>query len=136
MKHKFWSKTLPVSLASAAAGLLTPATAFAQRTEGSILPPETVTSGFSITNLGEFIGAILTLIFIIAGVLVFVYIVWGGIQWLTSGGDSGKAEEARNRITAALIGLAIIAIAYALVRLISYFFGITIVGDEQLPKPY
>jgi len=93
-------------------------------------------TGFRIQDIGQFIGAILTLIFIIAGVLVFVYIVWGGIQWLTSGGDSGKAEEARNRITAALIGLAIIAIAYALVRLISYFFGVTIVGDETLPKPY
>ena len=102
----------------------------------SLLPPESVTEGFSITDIGQFIAAILTLIFIIAGVLVFVYIVWGGIQWLTSGGDSGKAEEARNRITAALIGLAIIAIAYALVRLISYFFGVEIIGDKPIPKPF
>ena len=102
----------------------------------SLLPPSSVTEGFSITDIGQFIAAILTLIFIIAGVLVFVYIVWGGIQWLTSGGDSGKAEEARNRITAALIGLAIIAIAYALVRLISYFFGVQIIGDKAIPKPF
>ena len=127
--RKLTLRSLPASL-----GLVSPAAALAQT--NYLIPKSENVSGFSIQDIGQFIGAILTLIFIIAGVLVFVYIVWGGIQWLTSGGDSGKAEEARNRITAALIGLAIIAIAYALVRLISYFFGITIVGDEQLPKPY
>jgi len=104
---------------------------------GNLFIPTEAVAGFSITSLGEFIGAIMQLLFILAGVLVFVYLVWGGIQWLTSGGDSGSTQAARDRITAALVGLAIISISYALVILIQAFFGITIIGDNLvLPQPW
>jgi len=36
-------------------------------------------------------------------------LVWGGIQWVTSGGDKENTQKARDRITHALVGVALIA---------------------------
>lgn len=129
------SKRIQIALTSAGLMALNAAPAFAS-TFTDLRVPTTAITQFSITSIGQFIGAVLSLLFIIAGVLVFVYLVWGGLQWLTSGGDKGATQAARDRITAALVGLAIIAIAYALVRLVQYFFGVQIIGDGAVPTPY
>src|SRR3989344_4973079 len=91
-----------------------------------------------ITDLGRLISTGISVVIIVSGILVFVYLVWGGIEWLTSGGDKGKVEAARNRIVSALVGLAIIAASWALVRIIGYFFGIGagLSGPLTNPKPF
>ena len=88
-------------------------------------------AGIKITDIGKLISSLVSVVFIIAGILTFAFLVMGGIEWLTSGGDKTKTEQARNRITAALVGLAIIAASWALMQLISYFFGIDVFGAHQ-----
>ena len=85
--------------------------------------------GVGIDNLGNFISALIRASIIIAALLTFAYLIWGGIQWLTSGGDKSAYEAARGRITAALIGLAIVAAAYAIMLIIGTFFNVDILGD-------
>ncbi len=36
-----------------------------------------------------------------------IFIVWGGINYVTSGGDATKYEEGRKKITYALVGVAV-----------------------------
>jgi hypothetical protein len=91
--------------------------------------------GFQIEDLGLLISRAIGVALLIAGILVFVYLVWGGIQWITSGGDKAKTEEARSRITAALIGLAIVAAAWAVMQLISFFFGVDVLGGGSSIQP-
>ena len=94
-------------------------------------------AGMKITDIGKLISSLISVVFIVAGILTFAFLVIGGIEWLTSGGDKTKTEQARNRITAALVGLAIIAASWALMQLISYFFGIDVFGGNiTIPKPY
>lgn len=81
-------------------------------------------AGFRIQDLGLLFQRVLNLIMIIAALLVFGYMIWGGVQWITSGGDKGKTEEARNKITSAVIGLAVLAASYALFRVVLYFLGL------------
>lgn len=76
-----------------------------------------------ITDVGKLVTNSINAVLIIAGILIFVYLVWGGLQWMTSGGDKGNVEQARNRITHALIGLAIVAAAWAITLVISNFLG-------------
>lgn len=93
--------------------------------------------GFEITDLGLLISNAIGVALIIAGILVFVFLVWGGIQWISSGGDKGKTEEARARITAALIGLAVVAAAWAVMLLVEYFFGLDVLGGgSTIPRGY
>lgn len=51
-------------------------------------------------------------------ILGIIFLVYGGIQYVTSAGDEGKAEDAKSTITYALIGLFLAACAYALEKLV------------------
>lgn len=79
-----------------------------------------------VTDFGRLISSGIQVALIVAAILTFAYLIWGGIQWITSGGDKAQYEAARGRITAALIGLAIVAAAYAVMELVGYFFGIDV----------
>lgn len=111
---------------SSVAGVLGSAgVAFAQSGPGNLdVNPQD--AGVKITGVGPLIESFIGGALLVAGLLVFAYLILGGIQWITSGGDKGKTEAARNKITAALIGLAIVASSYALMQVIGYFFGINI----------
>jgi hypothetical protein len=94
-------------------------------------------TGMKITDIGVLISRVISVAFIIAGILTFALLVMGGIEWLTSGGDKTKTENARNRITSAIVGLAIVAASWALMKLIAYFFGVDVFeGNINIPKPY
>jgi hypothetical protein len=88
----------------------------------------------SVENIGNLIGAGVGTAFLISFLLVFVMLVWGGIQWVTSGGDKENTQKARDRITHALVGVAIIGGAWALMKLVELFFGVNILSGFDLPK--
>jgi len=73
--------------------------------------------------VGTLIGAILSFVMVIAALLLLLYMIWGGIEWVTSGGDKGKTESARNKITSAVIGMIILAAAFAVTNMVVYFLG-------------
>lgn len=75
------------------------------------------------TDFGVMFSNILNLVMLIAAILVFGFLIMGGIEWITSGGDKGKAEGARNKLTSAVIGLIIIAASWALITLVLRFLG-------------
>jgi hypothetical protein len=76
------------------------------------------------TDLGSFVSKSFSAVLLVAGLATFMYLVYGGVQWIMSGGDKGKLEEARAKLTNGIIGLAIVASAWAIYLLLDYFFGI------------
>jgi len=82
------------------------------------------TKGGSI--LGLLVSNITALLFIFAFCLTLLYLLMGGLQWITSGGDKGQMETARNKITNAMVGLVIVAAAYAIFILVGQFLGVDI----------
>lgn len=91
-----------------------------------------------ITELGTLISAVVGTMLIIAALVTFVYLILGGIQWITSGGDKAGMEAARNKITHAIVGLVIVGSAWAIMALVQNFLGISVIGSGgiNLPKPY
>lgn len=73
---------------------------------------------------GLLIGNLIGAMFIFAFILSFFYLLTGGISWITAGGDKGKLEAARDRITNSLVGLIVVGAAWAVFKLIGQFFGI------------
>lgn len=62
----------------------------------------------------------------IGALMVLIFFIWGAIEWIGSGGDKGKVENARNRITQAVIGLIVLVGSYAIVGFLGeIFFGDT-----------
>lgn len=96
--------------------------AMAQRNANLIGEPVVKPEGFA-ANIGVVINSVLSFVMVIAALLVLFYLIWGGIEWITSGGDKGKTESARNKITAAVIGLIVLAAAYAIFMLVIRFLG-------------
>lgn len=91
-----------------------------------------------ITDLGQLISAVVGTLLVIAALLAFVFLIMGGIQWITSGGDKAGMEAARNKITHAIVGLVIVGAAWAIMVLVQNFLGFNIVGSEgiNIPKPF
>ncbi len=92
---------------------------------------------FRITDIGQLISAVVGTLLIIAALLAFFFLIMGGIQWITSGGDKTGMEAARNKITHAIVGLIIVGAAWAVMLLVQNFLGVTIIGGAlNFPKPY
>ncbi|MGI6278372.1 MAG: pilin [Patescibacteria group bacterium] len=83
--------------------------------------------------LGQTLSNILTLLFIVAGAAFFFMFVLGGVKWIASGGDKEKIEGARKQITAAIVGLVLILSVFAIVGLLNYLFGISLI-KFNLPR--
>lgn len=79
---------------------------------------------FGYTCVGPLISNIVAFAFIIAGIAFFVLLVMGGLEWLTSGGDKTKIQQAQQRISNALIGFAIVAASFAIYTIALQFFGL------------
>jgi len=72
------------------------------------------------TYFGNLWGGIMA----VGGILVLVFFIWGAVEWIASGGDKGKVENARNRITQSIVGLIILIGSYIILGFISeLFFG-------------
>ena len=64
--------------------------------------------------------------FIIGGVVfIFVFIV-GAFQWITAGGDKGQLEDARRRISHAIVGLVVLLLIYLITQFVNYILGLNI----------
>ncbi len=97
-------------------------------------PSDTV----KIESLGALISALVGAMLIIAALLAFLFLILGGIQWITSGGDKTGMEAARNKITHAIVGLVIVGAAWAIMILVQQFLGVQIIGGSgiNIPKPF
>ncbi|MBI3576532.1 hypothetical protein HY086_00645 [Candidatus Gottesmanbacteria bacterium] len=94
-------------------------------------------ANIKIGDLGQLISAVVGALLVIAALLAFFFLILGGIQWITSGGDKTGMEAARNKITHAIVGLVIVGAAWAIMILIQNFLGITVIGGSlNLPKPF
>lgn len=85
--------------------------------------PSYLPSG-GLTNLQGFLSNFLTIFILAAMFLMVIYIVWAGIQWITSGGDKQKLATARGRLTWAIIGFIISMLAIFIVNAVGYFFRV------------
>ncbi|OGE42407.1 hypothetical protein A3B45_04355 [Candidatus Daviesbacteria bacterium RIFCSPLOWO2_01_FULL_39_12] len=95
----------------------------------TITPP---TKGFK--TIGGFIDNVLIVLLSIGAIILLFMIVWGAYEWITSGGDKESVSRARGRITAAFIGLAVLAVAFALAKLAATFLGFDIT-NIIIPTP-
>ena len=72
----------------------------------------------ALEEIGTIISAAVSLILVVGGLIAFVYLLLGGIKWITSGGDSAAVETARSQIVQALIGLIVVFAAWGLIILV------------------
>lgn len=82
--------------------------------------------GLKYDTFGTIVSSLITLVLIIAVVISLFFLIYGGIKWVTSGGDKTGVESARNHIVAAIVGLAIALLAYLIINIVLNMFGISL----------
>ncbi len=78
-------------------------------------------------SIGQYIGDLLSGIFIIGAIFVFVLLVWGAVEWILAGGEKANIEKARGKITGSIIGFVVLAGTLAIFRLIEAVFNLNII---------
>lgn len=61
---------------------------------------------------------ILNSIIAVSGVIAVIFVIIGGVSYMTSAGDPGKAKKAKDTILYALIGMVICVLAFAIVNFV------------------
>lgn len=75
-------------------------------------------NGATSTDLSEIIVNIITGVVGALGIVAAIVIVIGGVNYMTSAGDSGKLQKAKNTILYAVVGLIISVLAFAIVNFV------------------
>ena len=69
-------------------------------------------------KLTGIIRNVINILSVIVGVVAVIMIIFGGLKYITSGGDSSNVSSAKNTIIYAIIGLIIVALAQFIVRFV------------------
>lgn len=85
-------------------------------------PPTIPTGGLNM--LEGILGNGLVLAMVFAAIFALFIILRGGIQWIASGGEKGKVEQARMRIIYGILGLLLVFVSYAIINLVLGLFGV------------
>lgn len=104
------------------------ATVAPQPTIGLNIANDTQWGPLTTLSASSVVSGAIKLLLVVAALLFFFMLVVGGIQWIVSGGDKTGSENARKRITSALVGLAIVFAAWAIVTLVKSIFGVDILN--------
>jgi hypothetical protein len=75
-------------------------------------------------TIGELVGALLPYIFAGAGLLLLLFLVFGGLSLMLSRGDPKAVQSAKDKITGALIGFIIVFASYWIVQIVGRILGI------------
>ncbi len=69
------------------------------------------------TILDGITGKAIDYLSIIGGAIALIFVIWNGIRYIQSNGDTKKAEEARKGVVAAVIGVVLLVLARFLIAL-------------------
>jgi len=76
------------------------------------------------SDIASIINTLVPLLFTGAGLLMLLYLLYGGYHFLISAGDPKAIQEAKGKITFAIVGFLVIFLAYWLVLFLSKMLGI------------
>jgi len=100
------------------------------------VPPMDTTAPLAtgITEIGDFYSIIQVAArwLVVFGIIIgAIFIIWGGVEYITAGGDEESTGSAEKKIVGGLIGIAIVLLAFALVNIVgSFFTGASVVSPS------
>lgn len=83
-------------------------------------------------KFSDLMSKIIGIMTIAGGLWFLIQFVVGAFKWLTSGGDKNNVESAKEHLTHAVIGLAVLVAAYVIAGLIGAIFGLDILNPQKI----
>ena len=84
------------------------------------------------SNLAVVFALVINLVIGVAVALAVIFLIMGGIKYITSGGDAKAADAARSAITNAVIGLVVAIAALAVRAIVGNILGANNVGTPNV----
>lgn len=107
-------------------------TTLALSIDGTPIPAPTGIAHITTNSVGPFGGNILalgvTLMLTLIVLAALFYLVWGGIDWIMSGGDKEGIAKARAKITYALIGIAVAFLSFFIINVVGGTFNVYLIA--------
>ena len=98
----------------------------------NVTPPDNPLERFR--DLGNVLGFVMNVVFYVGIAMTVIFLIIGGIRYITSGGDKEGAEAARGMITNAVIGFVVVLGAFAIKTILVSVLGAT--GNIPTTPPF
>jgi uncharacterized membrane protein len=87
-------------------------------------------AGEVFTDLGSLISQWLPNVYVVAGLILFFFVLLGGFNIITSAGNKEKLSEGGKTLESAVIGFVILFASYWIIQIIQVVTGIPILVSE------
>ena len=96
----------------------------------NILPyaDDVVAEGGGGQVVANIISSLLSVALVVGAIALLLFLVWGAIEWITAGGDSGKIEKARTRITQSIVGILVLSSVIAIFMIVQNILGVSLIN--------
>jgi len=96
----------------------------------NILPyaDDVVAEGGGGQVVANIISSLLSVALVVGAIALLLFLVWGAIEWITAGGDSGKIEKARTRITQSIVGILVLSSVIAIFMVVQNILGVSLIN--------
>lgn len=92
---------------------------------GKVTPPPGLYNTAPVAGLGNLITVGIQLFLIITSFVFLLYLMWGGYDWIQSGGEAEKIAGAKDKMTNAALGLLIVVASLTIFTyIVGNLFGI------------
>lgn len=118
----------PLAITNPTVPILSPTASDTRATIGNL--PVIQTSNIDMVTL---INELVAYAIILAGFLSIVFMLWGGIQYIVSGGKEDKVKSATATIRNAIIGLLITILSVSAINFVSQIFNLNLVSYVNWP---
>ena len=108
------------SLPTALAEVLSNAERALRALENTLTAQEIIADPTKAPGAASIIGRIINMAMGLLGLVFFILVVYGGIIWLTAGGNEQKAERAVKILTQSSLGLIIVIAAYIFTNVVVF----------------
>ena len=71
-------------------------------------------------SLSNKVGTAIDLLSIVVGIIAVIFIIVGGLKFITAGGDPSSIASARNSILYSLVGLVVVALSQVVVKYVLF----------------
>ena len=86
---------------------------------GQVTPPPGSPTGDAPTVIAKFLSVGIQLVLMVGALMLLFFLLWGGLDWLTSAGDKDKLAKAQGKIINAIVGMLLVVAALAIFTLVN-----------------
>lgn len=81
----------------------------------TVVPASEVTRNETVSTIPELIGNMIDFILPVIAAVAVLMVIYGGVLYITSGGDPEKTGKAKKTLLWAVLGVMVVVLAYAIV---------------------